>query len=168
MDLDFRQILLGSIDKGNTADHRFEGDALIIECTDCGLMPEPGSKECMKCIVDRISESGGADRVILRTGRDLEISGRSGLAIRKIASLKRSSCSYVRDRGRCKRCPAQRAKVMEMIWEDFLHPNYHGAKELLDDSPDNEECMRCVSSTKRSIVQIEADIEEIRRGLVRP
>lgn len=168
MDLDFKQILLGSMSKEGTVEHRFEGNALIIECRECGFMPEPGSKECMRCMVERMSESGGVDRIILRTGRDLEISGRTGQALKRMASLKRGSCSVVRNTGRCRRCPSQRNRVMETVWNDFPYPNFYGGKALLDDDKGDETCMRCISSTRRAIAQIETDMEDLRKGLVKP
>ncbi len=166
MDIDFKRILMGSPDDDGCVEIHFEGNALIIECSGCEYLPEPGSKECMRCMVDRMSESGGADRIILRTGRDLEISGESGQTIRRLASIKRSSCSIVHNKGRCKRCPSQRNKVMETAWKDFPYPNYYGAKELLEDS-DDEVCSRCIASTERALSQMESDMEDIRKGLVR-
>jgi len=59
-----------------------EGNAMIIDCSGCELMPEPGTPECMRCMVDRMSGCGGTERIILRTGKDLEISGNSARAIR--------------------------------------------------------------------------------------
>ena len=167
MDIDIKHILRGPSDDDKHVMHHFEGIALIIECGDCEYLPEPGSKECMRCMVDRMSESGGADRIILRTGRDLEISGESGQTIRKLASIKRNSCSVVRNKGRCKRCPSQRNRVMETAWKDFPYPNYYGARELLEDS-DDEVCSKCIASTERVLSQMESDIEDIRKGLVRP
>ena len=167
MDIDFRQILMGPSDKERGVGHRFEGDALIIECIGCEYMPDPGTKECMKCMVDMVCESGGADRIILRTGKDLEISGDPGQAIRRLASMKRSSFSAVRNKGRCRRCPSQRNTVMEAAWRDFPYPNYHGAREVLGD-PDGEMCSRCMASTERALSQMESGMEDIRKELVGP
>ena len=58
-------------------------DLLTIDCRGCGYAPVPGSKECLGCMVERMSAVGGADRLILRTGRDTEISGRAGRAVRE-------------------------------------------------------------------------------------
>ncbi len=167
MDIDFKQILLGTAERERDVEHHFEGNALIIDCIGCRYSPEPGSKECMKCMVERMSDSGGADRIILRTGKDLEISGESGQTIRRLANMRRGSFSVVRNKGRCRRCPSQRNKVMDFAWKDFPYPNYYGARELLDDS-DDEMCSRCIASTERAISQMESEMEEIRRELVRP
>lgn len=167
MDLDFKQILKGSMGNENTVEHRFEGDALIISCMDCDLAPEPATKECMKCIVDRMSESGGAKRIVLRTGKDIEISGASGQMIRNISSMKRCSGSLVRNKGRCKRCPSSRDRAMEALWNDFPYPNYSAARGCLGDSGPYEMCDRCIASTQRTISQIESDLDEMRRGRYR-
>jgi len=168
MDLDFKQILQGSIKKERTVEHRFEGDALVIGCMDCGYAPEPGSKECMRCMVDRMAEAGGANRIVLRTGRDLEISGESGQAIKRMASMRRCSTSLTRDKGRCKRCPMHRNRVMDAAWQDFPYPNYLGARSLLDGAGGDEMCVRCTASTMRALAQMESDLEDIRKRLVRP
>jgi len=164
MDLDFKQILKGSMGKENMVEHHFEGDALIIGCLDCDYAPEPASKECFKCMVDRMSESGGAKRIVLRTGRDLEISGPSGQIIRNISSIKRCSGSVTRNKGRCRRCHSSRNIVMEILWESFPFPNYSAARAALEDSGSDEECVRCIASTQRTVSQIESDLEDIRKG----
>lgn len=167
MDLDFKQILKGSMKDENAVEHRFEGDALVIGCLDCDYAPEPASKECLKCIVDRMSKSGGAKRIVLRTGKDIEISGLSGQIIRSISSMKRCSCSVVRNKGRCKRCPSSRDKAMEALWNDFPYPNYSAARGCLEESGPYDVCERCIASTQRTIMQIESDLEEIRKGRYR-
>jgi len=167
MDVDFKQILRGSMGKDDGVEHHFEGDALVIECFDCEYTPEPGSKECLKCMVDRMSESGGTKRIVLRTGRDLEISGSSGQIIKSISSMKSCSTSLSNSKGRCKRCPSSRNRVMEALWEDFPFPDYVSAKATLSDGSTDEKCTRCIASTQRTISQIESDLEDIRKGVAR-
>ena len=143
-----------------------EGNAMIIDCSGCELMPEPGTPECMRCMVDRMSGCGGTERIILRTGKDLEISGNSAKAIRGIASLKRWSVPLKERDRRCRRCGTSRTRVMNVVWESFPDPGFHSAKELLGTASKDESCASCLRLTARALEQLESDLERIRLELL--
>ena len=164
MDKDIVDRILGSVRKRteNEAEHTFEGDALVIKCMDCGYRPDPGSLECFRCMVSRMYGSGGVQRVILRTGMDTEISGRSGQALRRISSLRRWSDPIGMPDRRCRSCPRSRTAVMDGLWGSFPELDFEGAKGALSEEGADERCARCVSSTMRALVQAEAEMDSIR------
>ena len=43
----------------------------MIDCRNCRLAPVPGSDECIRCMVEAMSSAGGAERIVLRTGREV-------------------------------------------------------------------------------------------------
>ena len=49
-----------------------DGDSLLIDCRGCGFVPQPESREYIRCMTFAMAEAGGSDRVVLRTGRDVE------------------------------------------------------------------------------------------------
>ena len=106
--------------------------------------------------------SGGAQRVILRTGMDTEISGKSGQALRRISSLRRWSDPIgVPDR-RCRSCPRSRTIVMGGLWESFPEMDFEGTRGHLTEDGTDDRCSRCIASTRRALEQVEAEIESIR------
>lgn len=138
------------------------GDSLVIDCRECPLMPIPASTECLRCMVGCMCREGGADRVVLRTGRDTEISGRAGRAIKEAASLRRWSLPQGRPAGRCRGCPVSRAEAMSRAWDRFPEGDAGGmAAELLAQVPDREGCAECVEATVRALQQMDAGIERI-------
>jgi len=165
MDLDFKGFLKVPTKK-NDVEHHMEDDALVINCLDCGLMPVPGSKECLRCMVDRMSVSGGAVRIILRAGKDLEISGRSGQVIRSISSLKRGSIPVREPERRCRNCNMSKSAVLDRVWESFPDAGFSAARSMIDSEGSDEGCGRCIRSTQRALEQLESDLESIRSGMV--
>jgi hypothetical protein len=167
MDKDIVARILGSVRKRseNEVEHTFEGDALIIRCMDCRYRPDPGSLECFRCMVSRMYGSGGAQRVILRTGMDTEISGKSGQALRRISSLRRWSDPIgVPDR-RCRSCPRSRTIVMGGLWESFPEMDFEGTRGHLAEEGTDDRCTRCIASTRRALEQVEAEIDGIRNWM---
>lgn len=139
-----------------------DGDSLVIDCRGCELTPVPGSDECIRCMVERMCETGGAERVVLRTGLDTEISGRAGRVLKEVASLRRWSIPTGRPRGRCRSCPVSRAAVMGDVWRGFPQCDLEGrAADLLAMVPDREGCPGCVGSTVRAMRQLSEGLEGI-------
>jgi len=136
-----------------------DGNALVIDCSVCELMPEPGSTECMRCMVAKMSAEGGAERIILRTGKDLEISGNSARAIRGIASLKRWSIPLKERERRCTRCESSRTHVMNVVWESFPEQEFYSARSILSRGPESDSCSLCLRMTARALDQLESDLE---------
>lgn len=137
-------------------------DLLTIDCRGCGYAPVPGSRECLGCMVERMSAVGGADRLILRTGRDTEISGRAGMAVREAASLRRWSMPQEPPKGRCRACPVSRHGILSRAWERFPEGMTDGlAEEALSQVPERDGCRECVESTVRALAQLDEGMAEI-------
>lgn len=150
----------------NTEDDRppaeLRGDVLVIDCRGCAYRPVPGSSECISCAVRAMCALGGADRVVLRTGRDTEISGRAARVLRECASLMRWSLPRECPGGRCRGCSVSRTEVMGRAWSCFpgrIDPDIRVS--LADDVPVGDGCAECAASTVRALEQMEDGIAEI-------
>lgn len=141
---------------------RREGDALIIDCRGCRLRPVPGSEECIGCMVRSMCSAGGANRIVLRTGTDTEVSGAAGRAIREAASMMRWTSACEKLPARCRACPASRARVMEAAWAAFpANAVFTGRKMIEEANRDREGCSECVMRTSRALDQMELGIRRM-------
>lgn len=148
--------------RDNVPDVFREGDALIIDCRGCGIAPVPGSDECVRCMVDSMCEHGGAERIVLRTGMDMEVSGRAGRAIREAASVRRWSYTRERQGARCRACPVSRRAVMDAAWAAFPEGTVReGRRTLETGSPGREGCDDCVMRTSAAMDQVESGLARI-------
>lgn len=139
-----------------------EGDALVIDCRDCDVTPVPGSDECIRCMVGCASSVTGTERVILRTGRDIEISGMAGEAVRKAASMRRWSMADGKLPMYCRSCRSSRREVMDAVWEAFPKGAVAEGRMMLNrDRPDRDGCDMCLARTSAALDQIEADLAEL-------
>ena len=139
-----------------------QGDALVIDCRSCRLVPVPGSDECIRCMVGSMCEAGGARRIVLRTGMDVEVSGAAAEAVREIASLRRWSTSGQRTAARCRSCPMSRDRVMTAVWNGFpRNAVFEGRKALKDGHPGRSGCSECVMRTSRALDQMETGIRKV-------
>ena len=146
-----------------------EGDALVIDCRGCTLLPVPGSDECIRCMVDSMCRTGNASRVILRTGRDTEVSGGSGKAVREAASLKRWALPPKEPRGRCSRCRLSRKVLVETAWSEFPRKGTYMALSFDDsDVPAGEGCSECVRRTRRVLEQMDRRMDSLLDGMGSP
>jgi len=107
----------------------------------------------------------GCERIILRTGKDIEISGRSGSTIRRIASIKRWSVPMVDNRFKCRKCARSRTAVMDRIWKAFPDLQFENVYRMLDTKPGEPDCSKCIRATRKAVEQIESDIESVRRSI---
>ncbi len=144
-----------------------EGDCLIINCKGCKFTPEPSSTECIRCMVLKCSDAGSCDRIVLRTSRDVEISGACHKALNRIAALKRWSLSSAPKERKCRRCCMSRQFVMRRLWDDYPLMNYALSRSSVDVDVIDERCTRCIMSTTRAIDRVESDMERIRLDLLR-
>jgi hypothetical protein len=112
-----------------------------------------------------MSELGGADKIILRTGRDLEISGRTAMALRNLASLRRWSIPSEKDPRQCRRCNCSRSVVMVDLWDTFPEMQFSDTYTRLDQDGRNDECHNCLRSSINAVEQLESDIDRIARNL---
>lgn len=142
------------------------GDLLVIDCRGCRFTPVPGSGECISCMVESMCRAGSADRVVLRTGRDTEISGRAGKVLKEAASLRRWSLPEDRPGGRCRGCPVSRCEVMGRAWAAFpgrADPSLKAA--LAQEVPDRDGCPECAAGTLQALEGMERGVEEIRMSM---
>lgn len=162
MDLDIKGMLNIPANKKNAVANHIEGDALVIGCIDCDYTPIPGSRECFRCMVETMASAGSTSRIVLRAGKDLEISGKSSQMIRSISSLRRNSAP-VREEGRkCRNCNMSRNVVMDAVWDSFPDAGFSAARSMVDSEPGDASCERCVRSTQRALEQLERDLEDVR------
>jgi len=140
---------------------RLDSDALVIDCRSCGFAPEPASRECFRCMVDSMSCAGGTERIIMRTGKDIEVSGTSGEVIRRIASLKRWSIPMQDGNRECRRCDTSRKEVFSKLWENFPDLDFQSAMESLESGGDKEDCSMCLRSSRRALEQLRIDMDSV-------
>ncbi len=140
----------------------FEGGALVIDCRGCDYTPVPGSDECIRCMVEAMRSEGGCDRIVLRTGKDIEVSGRAGEAIRETASIKRWSYSREKLPIRCRSCHVSRDSVMNAAWSVFpAGAVSEGHRILASDPPGKEGCEECIGRTSAALDQMEIGISKV-------
>jgi len=143
----------------------YEGDALVIGCHGCRYSPDPASDECLTCMVDSMSRMSGCERIILRTGKDIEISGKSGNTVRRIASIKRWSVPMTSSSFKCRKCGRSRAAVMDRIWKRFPELDFDNIYTMLDTKPPEPECSKCLKATRKAVEQMESDLESVRKSI---
>ncbi len=135
------------------------GDALIIDCRRCRLAPVPGTSECISCMVASMCRAGSADRVVLRTGRDMEISGKAGRILKEAASLRRWSIPAEAPPARCRGCAVSRHEVMSRAWDRFPDPVEPSVKaSLVRDVPARDGCAECASGTMKALEHMERGV----------
>lgn len=139
-----------------------EGDALVIDCRLCRLMPVVHSEECIRCMVGAMCDNGSARRIVLRTGRDTEISGSAGSAIRETASVRRWSDPGGRTATRCRGCPASRRAVMDAVWDAFPRGAVAAGRETLECRPEGDrECAECAARTSAALDMVDEGLRRI-------
>lgn len=139
-----------------------EGDALVIDCRGCDVAPVPGSDECIGCMVGCASSAAGTERIILRTGRDTEISGMAGEAIRRAASMRRWSTAEERMPMCCRSCGSSRREVMDAVWSAFPRGAVAEGRMVLNrEHPDRDGCDGCLARTSAALDRIESELAEL-------
>jgi hypothetical protein len=138
------------------------GGALVINCSQCRYAPDPGTAECIRCMVSTMCTVGSSDRIVLRTGKDLEISGHSGKVVKDTASVMRWSFPQEPEKGRCRMCEMSRRKVMDEVWRSFPDDAMASAEARLQGKrPQGKDCDMCVLRTRRALEQIDMGLKEI-------
>ena len=138
------------------------GGALVINCSRCMYAPDPGTAECIRCMVSTMCAVGSTDRIVLRTGKDMEISGHSGKIVKDTASVMRWSFPQEAEKGRCRMCDLSRKKVMGEAWRSFPDDALASAEAILQGKhPQGKDCDMCVVRTRRALEQIDSGLKEI-------
>lgn len=166
--MELRFDLTGMLSRGkdDAPKASLSGDSLIIDCRGCEFIPLPGSKECIRCMVFSLCSVGGAGRIVMRTGRDIEVSGTAGRILRDVSSLKRWSVPAEPPKGRCRTCPVSRTAVVEEAWSRFPDPVLGmTAEEIVSSAPDREGCAECTATTVKTLDQISEGMSAIRRSM---
>lgn len=139
-----------------------DGESVVLDCRSCRLVPVVHSPECIRCMVFALCELGGTERVILRTGRDTEVSGLAARALRDLASVRRWSYPQEGTRRACGRCAVSRRAVMDAVWEAFpLDPVAAGRGLLSEGGPDRSGCPECMARTSAALDQVEAGLNRV-------
>ncbi len=134
----------------------------MINCSGCIYAPDPGTAECIRCMVSTMCTTGSSDRIVLRTGKDIEISGNSGKIIKDTASVMRWSFPQEEDKGRCRMCELSRKKVMGEVWKSFPDDAIVSAEASLEGKhPQGKDCDMCILRTRRALEQIDMGLKEI-------
>lgn len=168
MEQDFIGTVIGSRKRDNKDTRASSSDgAMVVDCRGCDVSPVPGSDECTGCMVREMCSLGGHDRVIMRTGRDIELSGPACRAVKDASSLRRWSMPPSPPKGRCYKCGTSRYRVMERAWATFPEDGIGFAKAMLDDDGNkNDECEKCRESTRRALDLLERRLEQIIEWMV--
>jgi hypothetical protein len=141
-------------------------DILCIDCRRCNHVPEVRSNECIRCIISNLSNLGNANKVKLRTSRDLELSGSAVEILCDMASLDRSANSLSRSEKShaCSGCDHSCAKVFNVAWAGFPDPYFDAARsKLMTFKPSSRECEVCVQKTYRALDQTELGLKNVKR-----
>ena len=139
-----------------------QGNVLVIDCRGCRLTPVPGSDECIRCMVEAMCRTGSAERIVLRTGRDIEISGAAGRAIREVSSIRRWTSPATDGPARCRACRMSRKRVMAAAWTGFpRNAVFEGRKVLKGNHPGRDGCAECVMRTSRALDQMDSGIRRV-------
>ena len=153
-------------DMRQTKDAEMCDDTLHIECRKCKRAPNIRSSECMGCMVDCITECGNADRIRLRTSRDLELSGQAAELLCELAGIRMFAKSVHRGlKGRnCAGCEHSCERVLASAWSGFPEPSFDTARNgLMKFSPSSPACSNCIQKSYRILDQTELNMGNFRK-----
>ncbi|MDR0524215.1 MAG: hypothetical protein LBG62_07355 [Candidatus Methanoplasma sp.] len=140
--------------------------SLRIDCRACARAPEARSNECIRCVVKAISGSGAAGKVVLRSRRDIEISGAALDILCDIAALDASAGSMPGQGSSraCSRCEYSRRRIFDMAWVGLPDPYFDEARSRLSGfSPRSEECAACARRTAWALDHAESGLDRIKK-----
>ena len=141
-------------------------DTLCIDCRGCAQIPDVKSPDCIRCMVHNISQYGNAERIRMRTGRDLEISGVATELLCDLAFVDRSSQVVGRSENNrsCSNCDYSCEKIFDLAWQGFPDPYFEAARgRLLEFRPVERECATCIQKTYRALDQSELGLNNIKK-----
>lgn len=152
-----------SKNKKNHVKSEIDGDVLSIDCRDCGRIPDAACAECIRCIITEMKKHGYVERVRMRTGRDIEISGPAAEILCELSFIdKSSSVIRTKKKGRCKSCNYSGDRIIDIAWKSFPVPDFAGARgKLMSFKTGRNVCDICVQKTYRALDQAELTISEL-------
>ncbi|MFA6952678.1 MAG: hypothetical protein WCQ23_06425 [Candidatus Methanomethylophilaceae archaeon] len=143
-----------------------EDDVLCIDCRDCRAVPEIRSPDCIRCIVRCISQSGNAERIKLRTSRDLEISGPAAEILCELSFLDRTADNmngHNKPRS-CANCEYSCDRIFDIAWQGFPDPYFESARgKLMRFRAEDQMCSTCLQKTYRALDQAELGLKNIKK-----
>lgn len=135
---------------------------LVVNCRGCDQLPDAGSPVCIRCITAAISNVGTSDKIQLRAGKDMEISGRAAEILCDLAQLRRTSPPADGTR-RCGTCMRSPSRVMGDAWADFPEPSFAAACDRLYGlAGDGPECASCLQRTHSALRMAEDSMGRVR------
>ena len=167
MDLKSIQLAITK-NKNETADAELKEDVLLINCRKCSSVPDFRSTGCVRCMMHHISKQGSAERIRLRTSKDIEIFGSAAETLCELAHLYRSTSLQVSKEGdrSCSECINSCPKIMEIVWSGFPDPNFDSARgRLASFRPSDIRCNTCIQRTYRAIEQTEHGVNKLKKRI---
>ncbi|MCL2317569.1 MAG: hypothetical protein FWC44_00730 [Methanomassiliicoccaceae archaeon] len=167
--MDLKSIQLAITNKKTeTADAELTEDVLLINCRKCSSVPDIRSTGCLKCMIHQISEKGSAERIRLRTSKDIEIFGSAAETLCELAHLYRSTAYQMKKEGNrsCSDCNNSCPKIMEIVWSGFPDPSFDSARGRLSSfRPTDMRCNSCIQRTYRAIDQTEHGVNKLKKRI---
>ncbi len=116
---------------------------LRIDCRQCGE-PSISSSSCLRCIGSSIVRFGEPERIILRSGTEIEYSDETAGILRRVSDVF-CKTSVGRDDRRCRGCVLSRESLEDEKWADLSTENID---EIIDrlgkvyvDCPEAQGCI---------------------------
>jgi len=154
--------------KNETADAELNEDVLLINCRRCTSVPDFRSTGCLKCIIQHISYLGNAERIRLRTSKDMEIFGPAAEILCELALLYGSAPILINKDGNrtCHDCSNSCTKIMDIVWTGFPDPNFDSARgRLASFRPTENKCNSCIQRTYRALEQTEHGVNKLKKKI---
>ncbi|MCL1978591.1 MAG: hypothetical protein FWG60_00300 [Methanomassiliicoccaceae archaeon] len=149
-------------------DAELSEDVLSINCRKCSKVPDFRSPNCLRCMIHHISLRGNAERIRLRTSKDIELFGPAAEALCELAVFYGSAAPIHKNKdGRsCSECANSCSKLMEIAWSGFPDPNFDSARgRLMSFRPTDSRCNICIQKTYRALDQAEFGINNLKKRI---
>ena len=142
-------------------------NVLSINCRKCSKAPDIRSSGCMRCMIHHISQQGSAERIRLRTSKDLELFGPAAEALCEVAVFYRAASMSMNGGGKsCSNCANSCSKIMEIAWSGFPDPNFDSARgKLMSFRPADSSCNLCIQKTYRALDQAEHGMNNLKKKI---
>ena len=157
--------------KDDVSNYRNDDGRLLIDCGKCDNSPDIGNAGCITCVSRIITKSGEPERIILRSGQDIEYSGDVVRLMSSLSNIDALANAMIRDNKRMKRCTAcskSPSKLLSSAWMCFPDVDMSSLRsELNAFESGNKECEACIMRSYRSSEQLEHALEELKRECAR-
>jgi len=154
--------------KTEAVNAEFTEGVLSINCRVCTSVPDVRSPGCLRCIIQKISEQGNAERIRLRTSKDVEIFGSAADTLCELAALYGSTAINVQkeENRACSNCNNSCSKIMDILWAGFPDLNFDSARgRLASFHPSDNKCNVCLQRTYRALEQAEHGMNNLKKKI---